>query len=81
MNAAQVSASLRRLLDLPIIVADAMFSTAWGPVLSIARRQELAVYDAVYLELAQRRGVPIATIDVRQRDIAARLGIAVVTVE
>jgi predicted nucleic acid-binding protein len=77
----QTTDSLQHLLDLPIAVDDATFSTAWGPVLSIGRQHGVAVYDAAYLELAQRRGVPIATIDVRQRDAAVALGIPIVTVE
>jgi predicted nucleic acid-binding protein len=80
-NASQVSASLQQLLDLPISIDDAMFSTAWGTVVAIARQYELAVYDAAYVELAQRRSIPIATIDVRQRDTAVRLGVPLVTVE
>jgi predicted nucleic acid-binding protein len=32
-------------------------------VLSLARRHRLTVYDAAYLELAQREGVPLATLD------------------
>ncbi len=32
-------------------------------VLSLARRHRLTVYDVSYLELAQREGVPLATLD------------------
>jgi predicted nucleic acid-binding protein len=32
-------------------------------VLSLARRHRLTVYDAAYLELAQRETVPLATLD------------------
>jgi predicted nucleic acid-binding protein len=32
-------------------------------VLAIARRHRLTVYDAVYLELAQREEIPLATLD------------------
>jgi predicted nucleic acid-binding protein len=34
-----------------------------GTVLSLARRHRLSVYDAAYLELAQREAVPLATLD------------------
>lgn len=34
-----------------------------GEVLRIARAHRLSVYDAAYLELAQRRGVALATLD------------------
>src|SRR5258706_5045274 len=36
-------------------------------VLSIAQRLNLTSYDAAYLELAQRRGLPLATLDDRLR--------------
>jgi predicted nucleic acid-binding protein len=32
-------------------------------VLALARTQRLTVYDAAYLELAQREGIPLATLD------------------
>ena len=32
-------------------------------VLSLARTHRLSVYDAVYLELAQRKAIPLATLD------------------
>ena len=32
-------------------------------VLSLARRHHLTFYDAAYLELAQRNGIPLATLD------------------
>ena len=34
-----------------------------GLVLSLARTHRLSVYDAAYLELAQRKGLPLATLD------------------
>lgn len=40
-------------------------------VLDLARRFGLTVYDAVYLELAQRKSVPLATLD-RALAVAAR---------
>jgi|SRR5271157_3771538 len=35
----------------------------YAEILRLARAQELTVYDAAYLELAQRNGVPLATLD------------------
>lgn len=40
-------------------------------VLRLARRHHLTVYDAAYLELARRRGLPLATLD-RHLAAAAR---------
>lgn len=39
-------------------------------VLRIARTRHLSVYDASYLELARREGIPLATLDRRLADAA-----------
>ena len=39
-------------------------------VLSLARNHRLSVYDAVYLELAQREKLPLATLDSRLAAVA-----------
>ncbi|MDE0204626.1 MAG: type II toxin-antitoxin system VapC family toxin [Candidatus Tectomicrobia bacterium] len=47
-------------------------------LLELARRYELTVYDAAYLEVAFRRGLPLATLDSRLRGAAKAVGVAVV---
>jgi predicted nucleic acid-binding protein len=42
----------------------------------LARTHSLSVYDATYLELARRRGRPLATLDDRLRAAAAAAGVA-----
>jgi len=44
-------------------------------VLALARRHRLTVYDAAYLELAQRQGLPLATLDDELAEAARREGI------
>jgi predicted nucleic acid-binding protein len=44
-------------------------------VLALARQERLTAYDAAYLELAMREGLPIATLDQEIRDAAARVGV------
>ena len=39
------------------------FASDEAGVLTLARRHRLTVYDAAYLELALREGVPLATLD------------------
>jgi predicted nucleic acid-binding protein len=51
---------LREIARLPITVDR---SPGEVEVLMLARRHRLTVYDASYLELAQREGVPLATLD------------------
>lgn len=67
---------LRQLLTaLPIRVEPVSLDGALSEVLETARALELTAYDAAYLALAVRRGLPLATIDERLRDAAARAGI------
>jgi predicted nucleic acid-binding protein len=46
-------------------------------VLSLARNYNLSAYDASYLELAVRLGLPLATLDDRLRAAAAQVGIPI----
>jgi predicted nucleic acid-binding protein len=46
-----------------------------GEALANARSFQLTVYDAVYLELALREGLPLATLDKRLSAAAAKAGI------
>jgi predicted nucleic acid-binding protein len=64
------------LNSLPIIPDDETASRAWGDVLSLARAHGLSVYDGAYLELAVRRGLPVATLDDRLKAAAAAIGVA-----
>ncbi len=54
---------------------------AFGQVLSLARGERLTAYDAAYLELAMRLGLPLATKDVALRDAAVRLGVPVLSLD
>lgn len=67
---------LALLQPLPIHVDLAAHERARGEVLSLARQEGLTVYDAAYLELAMRQGLPIATLDRQLRDAAVRVGVA-----
>lgn len=47
-------------------------------VLSLAQRHGISVYDAAYLDLAQRRGLPLATLDAELQRAAREIGVALV---
>jgi predicted nucleic acid-binding protein len=67
-----------RFLDLLgrlCIVVDDGGATAWKETVALARRTGLAAYDAAYLELALRGGLPLATLDERMRKAAIELGV------
>ena len=48
-------------------------------VLRLARTHRLSVYDAAYLELAQREGLPLATLDTDLQKAAAGEGVALLS--
>lgn len=56
-------------------------SLSWAPIMEAKRlavHHKLTVYDAVYLELATRRGLPLATTDAELLRAATAAGVAVV---
>lgn len=53
---------------------------AWSSTLRLAECCHLTLYDAAYLELAQRLGVPLATLDQELRAAAGALGVVLLGV-
>jgi predicted nucleic acid-binding protein len=66
---------LRLLRSLPITIDDETASRAWEYSLDLARRYQISIYDATYLELALRRGLPIATLDDKLRAACQSAGV------
>jgi predicted nucleic acid-binding protein len=69
------NAALRDLATLPIILDAETSARAWHETLRLAEAYRLTAYDAAYLELAQRRALPLATLDAEMRVAAQALGI------
>jgi predicted nucleic acid-binding protein len=67
---------LRSMNDLAIDIDENTVLRAWTTTLQLARRFKLTSYDAAYLELAQRRSLPIATLDVELRRAASQANVA-----
>jgi predicted nucleic acid-binding protein len=73
---AELRAAALADLDLLDILIDASTNThAWGGTLNFAERFGLTLYDAAYLELAQRRALPLASLDRALLSAAQTLGI------
>ena len=62
------------LRSLPIEIDGETATRAMGETMAIARRETLSAYDAAYLELAMRRGVPLATLDKTLKKATKRVG-------
>ncbi len=68
---------IAKLEDVAILVDGETSSRAFGRVLDLAREERLTAYDAAYLELAMRLGVPLASKDANLCNAAQRLGVSV----
>ncbi len=76
LDAAKRAELSRLLRDLPITLDLETAQQAWTDAADFAARFGLSVYDASYLELALRRGLPLATTDRALRSAAAASGVA-----
>jgi len=65
---------------LPIVINEETPSRALGTVLTLARDEHLSVYDASYLELAMRYGVPLATKDADLAKAAHHVGVTLLPI-
>ena len=67
-------AVIQKLLSLPIETDPDTNDYAWTATLRLADIHQITVYDASYLELALRRGLPLATRDDQLAAAAASAG-------
>ena len=72
---ARSSIFLELLADMEIDVDTATFAHALSDTLQLARRYKLSSYDASYLELALRLGMPLATLDEDLLKAAKKAGV------
>ena len=75
IDAVYRDASLAELGLMPITIDAETNTYAWSATLRLANRFSLTLYDAAYLELAQRRSMPLATLDRDLRTAAPALNI------
>jgi predicted nucleic acid-binding protein len=72
---ARTSEFIALIGGLPIVVDEQTPSVALSTMLDLARSERLSAYDASYLELAMRRGFPLATKDADLMKAAQRVGV------
>lgn len=63
------------LQSLPLQIDGETTDQAFGDIAALATVHQLTTYDAAYLELAHRLGLPIATLDQKLRGAASSLGV------
>jgi predicted nucleic acid-binding protein len=78
LTEAQTARFVQLLGNLPIDVVAPDLTITFGSVLATARAHGLSSYDAAYLELAARHGLPLASLDERLVKAADAAGVALV---
>lgn len=68
--------ALAQLLRMQIEIDAETLSQAWHSSMGLADAYGLTLYDACYLELAQRRGLPLASLDKKLRTAGRKLGLS-----
>ncbi len=68
---------LELLRQLPIQVEDTPPLRIWGEIFGLARAHRLSCYDACYLDLAMRLGLPLATLDAELRRAGEDCGVEI----
>jgi predicted nucleic acid-binding protein len=63
------------LKGLPISIDGETSDKAFSEIVHLARAHNLSAYDAAYLELAIRRGLPLATLDGKLKTAAQAVGV------
>lgn len=63
LTAGELERFLLQLEALPILTDSITYLQAFNHTISLAKNYKLSSYDASYLELAMREGLPLATLD------------------
>ncbi len=72
---AKVAQFLAILESFPIALDEETSAKAWHDTLQLARSHKLSLYDATYLELALRKGLPLASLDDKLEAAAHAAGV------
>jgi predicted nucleic acid-binding protein len=77
ISAHEISDFISSLSQIDIEVDTESADRAFDHLLPLCRLHQLTSYDAVYLDLAVRRGLPLATLDEPLRRAAGKVGVTV----
>ncbi|MGZ9086629.1 MAG: type II toxin-antitoxin system VapC family toxin [Rhodoplanes sp.] len=80
ISVAQRRTALTQLAALQLLTDPETLDRLWTATLDLADRSRLTLYDACYLELALRRGLPLATLDRDLRAAGQALGLTLLGV-
>ena len=75
LSQAESERFLELIRRLPIQIEAASLKSMFGEIIALAREHKLSTYDAVYLDLAMRSGLPLVTLDADLHQAAIRCGV------
>ena len=75
ITSAETARFLAILGAFPITVDDQTVAHGWSDTMHLARADNLSSYDAAYLELAIRLGLPLAALDGKLKTAAGAMGV------
>ena len=75
IDSAGAARFMELVLALPVVVDPVARGRAFSVTHGLARAHRLSAYDAAYLELALRHGIPLATLDARLEEAGSALGV------
>lgn len=78
LSQADSSRFISLLSELPIIVDQESPERMLSEILALAREYKLSSYDASYLDLAMRKGLPVATTDINIIAAAKRSSVPII---
>jgi predicted nucleic acid-binding protein len=78
ISLAERTRALSALAELPIQIDERTAALAFGATSALAAMRDLTVYDACYLELALRLGLPLASLDKRLCQAASTAGVSLI---
>lgn len=78
ITASERANATRAILNLPLTFRHVPLPAMLDRVFNLANGQNLTAYDATYLDIAMREGLPLATLDTDLRAAALRMGVELI---
>lgn len=76
IEGAYISQALDLIQKMPLRIDSSSLDYVWSSTIELAAAYGLTLYDAIYLELAIRLDLPLATLDERLAQAAATAGVS-----
>ncbi|VAW59759.1 Death on curing protein, Doc toxin [hydrothermal vent metagenome] len=77
VDAGEIERFISQLENLPIQVDSLTAHQSFSRIMALSRIYRLSIYDAAYLELAVRKGLPLATLDKDLRKAAIKANVEI----